>query len=172
MKSVFSRRVRAEEAKVKPPCTCTETKTQKFLEQPSDEVLSFAISSSLKKTRHSPHTDFLGNAYFWLFKNRSLLIRLKKFMANVSVSFSLKSVSTDCLKLQLKSSQKRNVRQKEFTGIHIRRQSQWIKKSQSCVSLKGRTHNASLRATLRHEVARNVADDGHTVKQLPAMLQK
>ena len=25
---------------------------------------------------------------------------------------------------------------------------------------------------LRHEVARNVADDGHTVKQLRAMLQK
>ena len=29
--------------------------------------------------------------------------------------------------------------------------------------IKVRTHDASLRATLRHEVARNVADDGHTV---------
>ena len=26
--------------------------------------------------------------------------------------------------------------------------------------------------SVRHEVARNVADDGHTVKQLRAMLQK
>jgi len=38
--------------------------------------------------------------------------------------------------------------------------------------LKPRTHDALLRATLRHEVARNVADDGHTVKQLRVMLQK
>jgi len=29
-----------------------------------------------------------------------------------------------------------------------------------------------LRTTLRHEVARNVADDGHTVKQLHVMLPK
>ena len=38
--------------------------------------------------------------------------------------------------------------------------------------VNARTHDASLRATLRHEVARNVADDGHTVKQLRVMLQK
>ena len=36
--------------------------------------------------------------------------------------------------------------------------------------IKARTHDASLRATLRHEVARNVADYGHTV--LRVMLQK
>jgi len=38
--------------------------------------------------------------------------------------------------------------------------------------VKAWTRDASLRATLRHEVARNVADDGHTVKQLRVMLQK
>ena len=38
--------------------------------------------------------------------------------------------------------------------------------------MKAWTHDASLRATLRHEVARNVADDGHTVKLLRVMLQK
>ena len=31
--------------------------------------------------------------------------------------------------------------------------------------IKARTHDASLLATLRHEVARNVADCGHTVLQ-------
>ena len=38
--------------------------------------------------------------------------------------------------------------------------------------LKAQTHDASLCATLRHEVACNVADDGHKVKQLRVMLQK
>ena len=38
--------------------------------------------------------------------------------------------------------------------------------------VKAWTHGASLRVTLRHEVARSVAVDGHTVKQLRVMLQK